>query len=297
MDDPRYKAQAAALLEPVYLRKSKWPELTRALEAQLEAEESPERKKELLRRLAQLHEVQLEDLETGPRDLRASVPRGAFGRPVLGRPGSPVRACSAARSAWPRSTRPTSTRSGLEDETGVRLAVIAAQIRDQFGRNFERSSALYQRALAVDRPPRAVADALEDVLCAGAQRRAAHVLPRPGRRRRRRRVVSLVCTSWPRCSSSSCAMRTLPSACTRSCSRSWRAIPCPWRHSTACWRKPRPGRLWPSTFSTRSIALANAAAAAQLKLRLAKLYEEHLDDVNLAIDTYEDVTRLEPNNR
>jgi hypothetical protein len=41
----------------------------------------------------------------------------------------------------------------------VRLSVIAAQIRDQFGRNLERASTLYQRALQVDPSSSSVADA------------------------------------------------------------------------------------------------------------------------------------------
>ena len=297
MDDPRYKAQAAAQLEPVYLRKSKWPELTRALEAQLEAEESPERKKELLRRLAQLHEVQLEDLETAletfarlfrvePSDAHSWDALARLSR-VLGRQERVAEVYEAYLDEV-----------GLEDETGVRLAVIAAQIRDQFGRNLERSSALYQRALAVDPTSSAVADALEDVLLrrrASEELRAfyraqADVAGDDGRRvaclHKLAKVLEL-------------ELRDADAAI-RVHQELLEVVPGDSVSVAALDRLLAETQAWSALAEHVQYQIdraANPAAAAQLKLRLAKLYEEHLDDVNLAIDTHEDVTRLEPSNR
>ncbi|MFT3922722.1 MAG: tetratricopeptide repeat protein [Myxococcales bacterium] len=297
MDDQRYKAQAAAQLEPVYLRKSKWPELTRALEAQLEAEESPERKKELLLRLAQLHEVQLEDLETAletyarlfrvePADVQAWDALARLSR-VLGRQERVAEVYELYLDEV-----------GIEDETGIRLAVSAAQIRDQFGRNLERSSALYQKALAVDPTALSVADALEDVLL---RRRASEDLRAFYRAQAdvagddKRRVACLhklakVLELELRESDVAIRVHQELLEVVAGDSVSVAAL----------------DRLLAETQAWSALAehlqyqidrASDSANAAQLKLRLAKLYEEHLDDVNLAIDTHEDVTRLEPNNR
>ena len=58
-----YRADVAEILEPVYLRRADWTNVTAVLEARLSAESDPDARKGLLQRLAQLHEDYLEDLD------------------------------------------------------------------------------------------------------------------------------------------------------------------------------------------------------------------------------------------
>lgn len=59
--EPDERARAGEMLEPVYLAKGQWQEVRGALEARLAATSDPSERRELLQRLASLHEEQLED--------------------------------------------------------------------------------------------------------------------------------------------------------------------------------------------------------------------------------------------
>lgn len=60
-DEPEHRARAGEMLEPVYMRRADWHKVRTALEARLAASQDPESRRELLQRLATLHEEQLED--------------------------------------------------------------------------------------------------------------------------------------------------------------------------------------------------------------------------------------------
>lgn len=60
-EDPADKARAGEMLEPVYKGRADWKALLRALEAQLAASQDPDKRRDLLRQLATLHEEQQED--------------------------------------------------------------------------------------------------------------------------------------------------------------------------------------------------------------------------------------------
>jgi golgin subfamily B member 1 len=59
--DPEHKARAGEMLEPVYLRRADWAKVKTALAARLSASQDPGERRDLLTRLATLHEEQLED--------------------------------------------------------------------------------------------------------------------------------------------------------------------------------------------------------------------------------------------
>ena len=59
--DPEHKARAGEMLEPVYLRRADWAKVKTALAARLAASQEPAERRDLLTRLATLHEEQLED--------------------------------------------------------------------------------------------------------------------------------------------------------------------------------------------------------------------------------------------
>ncbi|WP_044241675.1 tetratricopeptide repeat protein [Chondromyces apiculatus] len=59
--DPEHKARAGEMLESVYLRRADWSRVKVALDARLSASQEPAERRDLLQRLATLHEEQLED--------------------------------------------------------------------------------------------------------------------------------------------------------------------------------------------------------------------------------------------
>lgn len=60
-EDPEHRARAGEMLDPVYLRRADWGKVKVALEARLAASQDPTLRRDLLQRLATLHEEQLED--------------------------------------------------------------------------------------------------------------------------------------------------------------------------------------------------------------------------------------------
>ena len=60
-EDLEHRARAGEMLEPVYLRRADWARVKDALDARLAASQDPGERRELLTRLATLHEEQLED--------------------------------------------------------------------------------------------------------------------------------------------------------------------------------------------------------------------------------------------
>jgi tetratricopeptide (TPR) repeat protein len=59
--DPQHRARAAEMLEPVYQKRSSFPELMATIEARLESSQDPDERRPLLKRLANLKEEQAED--------------------------------------------------------------------------------------------------------------------------------------------------------------------------------------------------------------------------------------------
>ncbi|HEU5061195.1 MAG TPA: tetratricopeptide repeat protein, partial [Kofleriaceae bacterium] len=63
LDDPGTRAEAAEVLEPIYVSHQNWPRLVRIYEIKLESATDPGERLQLMRYIARLHEDQLEDLE------------------------------------------------------------------------------------------------------------------------------------------------------------------------------------------------------------------------------------------
>jgi tetratricopeptide (TPR) repeat protein len=296
LDDELLRPRAAELLEPIYLRTSSWAQLSRALEAQLESENDPGRKKDLLLRLAQLHEVQLEDLdaalETYARLFRVD-PADDDTQEALTRLSRAVDKKVRVAEVYEQYLDDV----GVTDETAVRLSVSAAHIRDHVQGNLERSAYLYQRALAFDPAQRSLADALEDVLV----RQRAHEELRVFYRAQadvapdeRRRVACL---------------HKLAKVLDRDLNDRDRAVDA-YREIL----EVRPtdeiaiaalDRLLADALRFSDLAehlrhqidqAVGTALEVELKTRLATLHEEHLADVSSAIDVYEDVVRIDAGN-
>lgn len=63
LEDAATRLQVAEVLEPIYIARQDWPRLIRIAEVRLDAEKDPQNRRQLTRRIARLHEEQLEDLE------------------------------------------------------------------------------------------------------------------------------------------------------------------------------------------------------------------------------------------
>src|SRR5262249_57254708 len=63
LDDDQQRVSAAEVLEPVYAARHDWPGLVRIYQIRLEAADDPRARLLLTRRIARLHEEQLEDLD------------------------------------------------------------------------------------------------------------------------------------------------------------------------------------------------------------------------------------------
>ncbi|MET0285281.1 MAG: tetratricopeptide repeat protein [Polyangiales bacterium] len=296
LDDKDFRPRAAELLEPLYLRSERWSELTRALEAQVEAADVPERKKELLGRLAQLHEVQLEDLEMA-LDTYARLfhvdPSDTHTLDALTR----LARVLAKQTKLAEILETQLDSSGVVDELGVKLSVQAAQIRDQHDHDLEKATALYSRALAYDPGSHLLANAVEDLL----KRRKAHEELRAFYRGqadvegdaqdRLKTLRKLALLLEHELSDVESAIKTHQEVI--------EIAPRDADATSALDRLLADANRWSDLAEHLRHQIDGAAGTGleiDLKLRLAQLYETRLDDIDRALDTLEEVAQLAPDN-
>ncbi|MCB9626668.1 MAG: tetratricopeptide repeat protein [Sandaracinaceae bacterium] len=153
MGTEEHSGAAARILEPVYLARMEWPNVRAALEARLASEHELEARKSLLGRMGQLHEDYLEDLDGALE---------AYARLFNEDPRD--------RSVWDTLTRMTNVLDGWErlgdiyagalddvsvdDEDTAELCVTTARIFDERRADPTRAAGYFARALRFD-PTRA----------------------------------------------------------------------------------------------------------------------------------------------
>ena len=143
------RAGAAEILEPIYLARSQWPQLTATLEARIESETDPDERKRLLTRLAQLCEDQLEDFD-------AAI--DVYGRLFLEEPSDDDTWETLSRLAkvggqWTRVGKLLSKpldEGPANDENMARLAKYIGRIYVDRVANHHRAAQLFEKALAFD---------------------------------------------------------------------------------------------------------------------------------------------------
>ena len=150
LNDPDARAQAAEVLEPIYVAQQRWPDLVRVYEAKLEARRDPRERLRLTRFVARLYEEQLEDFENASK-WYAKVFREAPSDPAV---RDQLQRLGVDRRQLGRSS-PRPTRHYLDDETGespeVRdVAIAAAAIYDRRLDDADKAFAAYRRALAIE---------------------------------------------------------------------------------------------------------------------------------------------------
>lgn len=161
-----FGARVAEMLEPVYLKRMDWPKVVSAIETRIAAAEDPSDRRALLGRLGSLYEESMEDLDKGldtyARMFREDV-RDRSGWDVVGR---------LARLLNRADRQAEIYASGLEtvdsdDETTAELAFTTARLFDQNGKeasDVESAKKHYRRALAFDPQNQDVFVALESLL-------------------------------------------------------------------------------------------------------------------------------------
>ena len=147
LDDPGTRAQAAEVLEPIYVGRQDWPRLVRIYDIKLESAHDPAERLALSRYIARLHEDQLEDLD------------GAFrwyGRVFRENPGEPGLRSQLVRLAgvldgW--ASLANIYQEYLDDTPGdspeVReVALALAELCDRRLNEIERAQSAYRRVLS-----------------------------------------------------------------------------------------------------------------------------------------------------
>ena len=147
--DPDARAQAAEVLEPIYVGQHRWHDLIRVHEAKLESAADPTERLRITRFVARLYEEQLEDFEHASfwyAKVFREAPSDAGVRDQLQRLAGIVGNWDFVAQTYDQY---------LEDETGespdVReVAIAAAAIHDRRLNNIDAAYHAYRRALAID---------------------------------------------------------------------------------------------------------------------------------------------------
>ncbi|MBV8759380.1 MAG: tetratricopeptide repeat protein [Deltaproteobacteria bacterium] len=149
LNDPDARAQAAEVLEPIYVGQHRWHDLIRVHEAKLESAADPTERLRITRFVARLYEEQLEDFESACKwyaKVFREAPDDQGVRDQLQRLASIVGNWDFVAQTYQQY---------LDDESGespdVReVAIAAAAIYDRRLNNVEAAYTAYRRALAID---------------------------------------------------------------------------------------------------------------------------------------------------
>lgn len=156
-------ARAAELAEHVYLARMDWPRVVHALETRLAAEDDVVERAALLRRLGEVHEDHLEDLD-GALESYARLFRE---EPTVEETWETLLRLARVLDRWPRLVEvAVEALDGIpvDDDASAALAHRAAKVADQRLGDLDRAAALHGRALRFDPTDGAVFAALESVL-------------------------------------------------------------------------------------------------------------------------------------
>jgi tetratricopeptide (TPR) repeat protein len=163
MMEPEWAAKAAEVLEPVYLARLDWPNVIAALEARLRGTDDVETRKEILARLGDYHETQLEDLdgalETYARLLREDPTDDGVWE-TLSRLARALEKYERLAAIFDEVLDDR----GVDDPALARLALVAGRLHDERTGNLERAAHDYRLALRFDATDTAAFGALESVL-------------------------------------------------------------------------------------------------------------------------------------
>ncbi|MFW5920844.1 MAG: tetratricopeptide repeat protein, partial [Polyangiales bacterium] len=163
MELEEHQGEAAEILEPVFLQRMDWPKVTAVLEARLATESDVEERKELFRRMGQLHEDYLEDLD-GALEVYARLfqedPRDSEAWEAVGRLGRVLEKWERLAEIYAAALDEIT----VDDEQTARLAFLTGQVLDERTGQPDKAVPYYRRALQFDPTDRQAFRALESAL-------------------------------------------------------------------------------------------------------------------------------------
>lgn len=296
MESEEHRTAAAEILEPVFLQQMDWPKVTACLEARIAAEVDTEERKAHLMRLGQIHEDYLEDLE-GALESYARLfredPQDEGTWDTLARLARVLERHDRLAEIYQQAL--DDDELALDDETEAKLATMAAELHETRTGKLEEASGLYARALRIDPSDHGVFASLERVLekreaweellalyreqsdfaaedadRIALLRKSARLLENQlGRPEQAIEALRDILTIDPEDTNAIAGLDELLTAQER-----WSEMADHLRHQI-------------------DLAVGQPEAN-DLKLRLAKLLEEKLEDLQGAIDVYEEITESDP---
>lgn len=163
MESADHRGAAAEILEPVFLQRMDWPNVTGTLEARLTATDDPHGRKEILRRLGQIHEDYLEDLEGAmasyARLLQEDV-RDRETQDTLSRLGKVLEEWEKLAGIFGQAVE----REGVLDEEMAELSMETGRLYQEMAQQPERAVPFYERVLELDPTHRRAFDQLKTCL-------------------------------------------------------------------------------------------------------------------------------------
>jgi tetratricopeptide (TPR) repeat protein len=144
--EPGQRARAAALLEPVYLVRADYDSVAATLRTRLESVETPDERRDLVTRLAQIHEEQKEDY-LGALEISAQLLDEDLSDQGTVAELERLAKVAGAEKRLAEIYATALSKVDVDDEGSARLSQRAAELFEQAG-NDERALAQYKRALA-----------------------------------------------------------------------------------------------------------------------------------------------------
>lgn len=160
MQTEEHRASAAAILEPVYLSRLAWTKVQTALEARLSGESDLEQRKALFQRLGELHEDYLEDLDGAFSSYARMFREDPRDRSVW----DTLSRLAKVLETWGRlatTYRGALDDVGVDDADTAKLAMTAGELFEQRANDPASAVDLYGRVLRFDPTDRAAFTALE----------------------------------------------------------------------------------------------------------------------------------------
>lgn len=296
MEDEDHRGEAAEVLEPIFASRHDWARLIETYKIRRDANDDLELKSELTRKIARLYEEQLEDLDQAFEwygKLFVEQPGEKKVRDILTR-------LAGIQEKWDRLAEVFETYlNDVFDESPTSLEVgqQLAHIYDERLDNVDKAKEFYLRVLSFDRSLEDVFSALESILTRAGRwndllevyQDASEAVYEPDERKS---LLFKICTIWEE------ALGNIDEAI--SAYRAVLEVGDNDRRAVASLdRLFVQDERWEELVELLHRQLEYVESAEDLiplKLRLGLLYEERLDDVAGAIDSYEEVLRSESTN-
>ncbi len=296
MDDEDRRWEAAEVLEPIFASRHDWARLIETYKIRRDASDDIELKSNLTRKIARLYEEQLEDLDQAFEwygKLFVEQPSEKKVRDILTR-------LAGILEKWDRLAEVLSTYlNDVFDESPTSLEVgqQLARIYDERLDDVDKAKEFYLRVLSFDRSLEDVFSALESILTRAGRwndlldvyQDAAEAAYEPDERKS---LLFKICTIWEEALGNMDEAISAYRAVLEVGDNDRRAV-------NSLDRLFVQDERWEDLVELLHRQLEYVETPGDLiplKLRLGLLYEERLDDVAGAIDSYEEVLRTEATN-